>query len=325
MFLKRLAVHVIALALMPYDLLCTTQAQTQADMKPPVTPERIARDLRTIESAAGSHATGDELGKLWEQLASDYLHEMDFYQAEEAYNRALKLLRGSGTATVDYAMALDGLGSIYLVTGRLAESENCRRKAIAIFEAQGDRKTVDRLHRYLAGILLEERKYKEAENEASKATEGMLGQVRPDATDLVYAFIARGYARCYQRRCKEGLSDAEQAVDIVRAFVPPNSLAASVSWRTLGYMEWKTGDVAGAEEKMRRALQILSEKSELPYPLLVRARIVALRQYQQFLNETHRKAEARQLGDEIARLTREQTPLCSNCTVNVEGLSNAMH
>ena len=138
---------------------------------------------------------------------------------------------------------------------------------------------------------MEESKYKDAEREASKAIEEMLGQVKPDATDLVSAFIARGYARCHQRRCKEGLSDAEQAVDIIRASVRPNPVAAADSWRTLGYMEWKTGDVAGADEKMRKSLQILSDASDLPNPVMVAAHIVELGQYQQFLNETHRKAE----------------------------------
>jgi len=97
-WLKWIAVNVIALALTPSFLLCTTQAKTQADIKPPGTPERIAGELRAIESAAARHATDDELGKLWEQLASNYLHEMDLSRAEEAYDRALKLLRGSETA-----------------------------------------------------------------------------------------------------------------------------------------------------------------------------------------------------------------------------------
>ena len=85
-------------------------------------------------------------------------------------------------------------------------------------------------------------------------------------------------------------------------------------------MEWKTGDLAGADEKMRKALQILSEANDLPYPVAEGARIKVLNQYQRFLNETHRKAEARQVQDEMARLSRAQTPACRNCTVSVEGL-----
>ena len=324
MLLKRIAANVIALTLTPSFFLCTKLAVAQADMRPSNVTERIAGELRAIESAAAYHATDDELGKLWERLGSDYQYEMDFPRAEAAYNHALKLLRGSVAARGDYATALDGLGALYLLMGQTTESENCRRKALAIFDEEGDHKNVDMLHGDLAVILLEEGKYKDAEKEASKAIEGMLGQAKPDATDLISTLIARGYARCLQHRCKEGLSDAEQAVDIIRALVRPNSLAVAGSLRALGYMEWKTGDVAGADEKMRRALQILNETSDLPYPVLVSARIVALNQYQQFLNETHRKAEARQVVDEIARLSRAQTPACRNCTVNVEGLRNAL-
>jgi tetratricopeptide (TPR) repeat protein len=323
MLLKRIVTNVIALALTPSFLLCTTQAEAQADVRPPITPERATRELRAIESAAAHHATDDELGKLWARLASDYLAEMDLPRAEQAYNHALKLLRGSVAAQHDYAVALDSLGAFYRLTDQMAESENCLRKALAIFLEEGDRKSVAILHGALAVTLLKEGKYKDAENEASKAIEGFLGQATPDAADLVSAFISRGYARCLQRRCKEGLSDAQQAVDVVQALAQPNLLVAAASWRALAYMEWKTGDVAGADEKMQRALQILSETSDLPYQTLVSARIVALSQYQVFLNETHRKEEARRVGDEIAGLTREQTPVCRNCTVNVEGLSNA--
>jgi tetratricopeptide (TPR) repeat protein len=143
MLLKRIAANVVALALTSSLLLCTRLAVAQADMSPPVTPERTAGELRAIESAAARHATDDELGKLWEQLASDYQYEMDLPRAEEAHNHALKLLRGSVAARGDYAAALDDLGGLYLLTGQMAESENCRRKALAIFDEEGDRKNVD--------------------------------------------------------------------------------------------------------------------------------------------------------------------------------------
>lgn len=92
-------------------------------------------------------------------------------------------------------------------------------------------------------------------------------------------------------------------------------------------MEWKSGgDVAGCDEKMRRTLAILSDKnSAVAHPALVDTRIWALREYEQFLAATHRKAEALQAEDEIARLTREQTPVCRNCSVNVAGLTKAVN
>jgi tetratricopeptide (TPR) repeat protein len=324
MLLKRIRANVIALALTPSFLLCTTQSEGQADMKPPVTPERIASELTVIESAAARHATADELGTLWAQLASDYHDELDIPRAEEAYDHALKLLRGSVMERHNYAVALDGLGALYLLKRQFSDSAICRRKALAIFEAEGDRKNVLALHGNLALSMLREGTYSEAEKEASEAIEGMAGQASANDTQLATVFITRSYARCFQHRCKDGLSDAQQAVDIDRAYLRTNPLEAAASWTALGYMEWKTGDVAGADENMRRAFQILSEKSNLPYTGLLWARIEAMMQYQQFLNETHRKAEARQVGAEMARLAREQRSVCGNCSVNVEALSNAL-
>lgn len=321
MLLNRIATNKIALPLTVSFLLCTRLSLAQAETRPMAISERAESELRAIQSAVARHATEDELGKLWGQLASDYLNELEMPQAEQAYDHALNLLSKSVAARHDYALALDGLGTLYGQIGRMAESENCHRKALAIFDAEGDLTYSLALHANLAVLMQNEGRSKDAEKEASIAIEGMLGQARSDASDLTSAFIARGYARCRQRRCKEGLSDADQAVDIVRAYLPPNSLLAASSWSALGYMQWKTGDRAGAEEKMRRALQILSDKSDLPYPVLVAARIRTLGQYQQFLNETRRKQEAQQIGDERARLKREQAPVCKNCTVNVKGLS----
>lgn len=319
---RRIEVSVFGLALTASLLLCLERGGAQTDMVSSINSARIDGQLRAIENAVGRRATNDELGKLWEQLASDYLDEMDVPQAEEAYGRALKLLHGSVASRSSYAAALDGLGALYLLTEQTAASENCRRKALAIFNDEGDRQNANRVHADLAVSLLKEGKYKEAEEEASKAIEGMLGQAEANLNDLNSALLTRGYARCSQRRCKEGLPDTEQAIDNLRAFAKPNSLMAASSWDALGYMQWKTGDLLRADETMRKALQILSEANDLRNPAVVAARIKVMNQYQQFLKQTHRKVEARQMQAEMARLSIAQTPVCKNCTVNIEGLRN---
>lgn len=320
--LHKRIVSIVALALPLSRLLCSTLAAAQA----PMTQERIQAVLREIESATARHATDDQLGELWGVLGADYREEMQISRAEAAYDHALKLLHGSLTARRSYAAVLDGYASLYLLTGQTAEAENSRRKALAIFDAEGDRMNSLALHGSLAMILLEEGKFKDAEKQSSVEIEGLLGQEKSYAAELVFALNVRSYARCLQRRCKDGLSDATQALDIVQAYLPQNSVAAASSWSAVGYMEWKSGDLAGCDEKMQKALQILDDNnSDIPYPELLDTRIWALKEYQQFLSGTHRKAEAQQAEDEIARLTRQQTPVCRNCTVNVDALASAPH
>lgn len=325
MLSKRIAT-LVALTLLLSVWLCSKHAAAQAVPPPPATPQRIQAELKAIESAAARNATDDELGSLWGLLASDYRDEMDLSRAEEAYGHSLTLLRRSATAQRSYAAVLDSMASLYLLKGQPAESENCRRKALAIFDALGDRQNSLALHGSLAATLLKEDKFKEAEKEASQAIDVTAGQTQY-ASDLVFDLIVRAFARCLQHRCNDGLSDAKQAVAIAQASLRPKSIAAASSWSALGYMEWKSsGDVAGCDAKMRRALQILSENNDdVPDPTLLDTRIWALREYQQFLSGTHRKDEARQAENEIVRLTQAQTPVCRNCTVNAEALTNAFH
>lgn len=301
-------------------------APAQANPNSPATPQRIEAELKAIETAAAHHATDDQLGELWGLLAVDYQDEMDFPRAQQAYDRSLKLLRGSVTARRSYAAILDSLASLYALTDQLPEAENCRRKALAIYESEGDLMDSLALHGNLSATLLKEGKLKDAESEASQEIEGISGHPEPYAAALVLALNTRSYARCLQHRCDEGLSDARHALEIAQSFLSPNSLAAASSWSVLGYMEWKSGgDVAGCDEKMRKALQLLSDQnSEVPHPALVDTRIWVLKEYQQVLAATHRKAEARQIEAEMARLKQDHAPICTNCTVNVDGLTKSL-
>jgi len=119
----------------------TVLAQRSTEM---MLRDRIAANRQKIESAASWHATEEQLGGLWLQLAYDYQDVVDIPHAEKAYSRSLTLLRSSSRQKL-YAIALDGLASLYMGTGRVKESETCQRKALAIFEALGDQAGIARI------------------------------------------------------------------------------------------------------------------------------------------------------------------------------------
>ena len=69
------------------------------------------------------------------------------------------------------------------------------------------------------------------------------------------------------------------------------------------------------------ALELLHQKTNMPYPMLVDAQLKVLTSYTNFLKATHQKSMAKQMENEITRLKDEQTPVCKNCTVNVMTLA----
>jgi tetratricopeptide (TPR) repeat protein len=303
-------------------LLCGGLAWSQNEARQAATPERIAEEVKKIEDAASWHATTDQLGILWGWLAADYQEMADVQRAEKAYTHALALLHESRSAQRSYASALDGLGALYLETGRMAESENCRRKALAILEAEGDSFGVSAVHGHLGINLAREGRYKDAEREASEALAGMLGRKDANAGEVVSVLITRAYARCIEHHCADGLADAKQAMEMIRAIFPADSLEAAAALIALGYALWKTGDEDGGGDAMRESLRLLREKTDVPQAALAGSRLDALREYALYLHQTHRKDEQRQVEREIAQIQSAQPQVCHACTVSVVGLAN---
>lgn len=313
----------MSLLAVPLFLLCGPRAWTQMNERPHATPERIAAELKQIETASAK-ATGDQLGIRWALLGFDYQDVGDVQRAEEAYGRALKLLGGSSSAPRSYAIALDGLASLYIETGRAAESETCLRKAIAVLERIGDQTTASIFYGRLGQSLLGQHKYKAAEPEFSMAVKGVEGAESVHPRVLVSFILGQAYSKCFQHRCAEGLADAKRGMEIVGRVLPSDSIEAVMAWMTLGYMLWKTGDFAGGGESMRVGLRVLSEKKDMTPATHALTRSGALSEYAQYLKATHRKAEAKQVEREIASLRSVQERSCNGCTVNVVGLSNAL-
>jgi tetratricopeptide (TPR) repeat protein len=294
-----------------------TQATAQADE---TLRDRIQAYRLKIDTAASWHATDDQLGLVWLQLASDYEDEFDFQRSEEAHARSLKLLKNSPIQT-HYAMALNNLGSFYLITDRLKEAENCRRKALAVYEELGDQAGTARARIGFAIVLLHERKYSQSEDETEKALKSLQEQKEPNLGDVAAGLISSSYVKCFQGRCDEGLVAARQAMDLVHAAVPKNALIVAAALLALGFEQWKTGAIADGDMTMREALEELRNGKNIPQPLLVDTQLKALGRYADFLKATHQKASAKQVENEIVRLKGEQTPFCKDCTVNVTALA----
>lgn len=294
-----------------------TQTITRADE---ILRDRITANRQKINTAASWHATDDQLGEVWLQVASDYADEFDFPRSEEAFGHSLKLLRTSPEQT-HYAAALDNLGSLYLVTERFKESESCRRKALAIYEGLGDEAGASRVRIGLSIVLVHEHRFAESEEESAKALKSLQEQKEPDKYVLMAGLISSSYAKCFQNRCDEGLIAASQAVTLVRAMSTKDPRVEVAALMALGFEQWKTGSEQDGEKTMREALEQLRQGKNLPQAMLVDAQLKVLAGYANYLKATHQKASAKQMESVITRLKGEQTAPCRDCVVNVMALS----
>lgn len=303
---------VLALAIVGCVMCSVVHAQAQPSQ---AATERIELLRSRIKAAQDRHAGPAEVGVLWLKLGNRYQDQLDLASAEDAFVHALRLLQALGTQAA-YADALDGLGSVYMEMGRLSEAPACLKKSLAIYETLQDHARAAAVHDALAMIFLDEKQFREAEEESAKGLAELQWLAMPNVEELASAYLTHSYAVCYQGRCEEALKDTSRAMEIVKGKLAANSVDVAAVWRARGLAEWKAGFPAEGERSMEEALRIVHSRTDWPTLLRVSGEVGVLRQYAALLKESNRKQEAKQVEAQIALVEGDAPHPCSDCTVN---------
>ncbi len=186
-------------------------AQTP-DAQIPSSQARIAQDLEVIRIGEQQHLPPAKQAALWEQLALQYESATEFLKAEDAYLRALRLLKNAPSARAEYAFTLDNLSSFYMIYRRLDDAESTRKQAIKVRQKLGSPAETGQSEVHLADIALLRRQYKKAERLTLHGLQMMESSSNPPRAGVLSAFITLTFARCSRGHCGEGLMNAKQAV-----------------------------------------------------------------------------------------------------------------
>lgn len=291
-----------------------------ADDHIPSSQVQIARDLETIRTAELHHPPPLQEAILWAQLALDYHLGAEFLKAEDAYLRALRLLKSEPSARAEYAYVLDNLSSLYLIYGRLDDAESVRKQAIKVRQKLGNPAACAESEVHLADIMMRRRQYKKAERLALKGLQTMESSPKPPQAGIFTALITLTYAQCSQGQCGKGLISAKQAATFANKNFESESAPNGFALETLGFAEWKTGALQDGERDMRQAVQILRKALSMNDPRVAGAMV----QYQSYLIQAHRPAEAQEIHEQVTRMSRQAGVYCQGCTVSVYSLSNTL-
>ena len=282
--------------------------------------ERIAHDLESIRAGEQQHLPPAQQAVLWEQLALEYhLLGTDFQKAEDAYLRALHLEKTVPSARAHYAATLDNLSSLYLIYGRLDDAESARKQAIKVRQKLGTSAGNAESEVHLADIALVRRQFKKAERIAQHGLRLMESSSNPPRTGILSALITLTYARCFRGHCEEGLMNAKQAIAFADTHFQSESTAHGFALETLGFAEWKSGAPQDGERNMLKSIELLRAGLAPADPRLAGA----LLQYQAYLVEAHRSAEAQEIREQVKRMTSQAGAYCQGC-VSVYTLSNTL-
>jgi tetratricopeptide (TPR) repeat protein len=307
--------HLIAL-IVSVGVVC---AQTP-DAHIPSSQVRIAHDLELIRIGEQQHLPPAQQAVLWEQLALEYHVATEFLKAEDAYLRALHLLKTAPSARPQYASTLDNLSSLYLIYGRADDAESARKQAIKVRQKLGTPADNGESEVHLADIAIVRHQFKKAERLALHGLQVMESSSNPPRVGILSAFITLTYARCSRGHTEEGLRNAKQAVAFANTHFQSESTAHGFALETLGYAEWKSGAPQDGERTMLQSIQLLRTTLAPADPRLAGA----LLQYQAYLVEAHRPAEAQEIREQVTRMTSQAGVYCQGCAVSVYSLSNTL-
>jgi tetratricopeptide (TPR) repeat protein len=278
--------------------------------------QRIALEVEAAREQEQSGVEPLKLGRLWAQLASDYESEAEYAKSEGAYNRALRYLEAS-PEKIDYAVVLDNLGSLYVLLRNYDSAERCRKHALAVQEAIGNKLEIARGEALLAEVHLGVHKYKEARREALDGYTGMVALRDPDTSQVLSTLVTLIYSECSMGDCASALKHAREARSLADGAFAADSLEVGQSHLALGFAEWKNGIEDGPDEEMRAGIEIMRLRTSAGHPYV----LSALEQYRRYLESVHRKDEAREIAQEVAQSQGVGKKPCSTCTVSVYGLA----
>jgi tetratricopeptide (TPR) repeat protein len=298
---------------------CPTAVNGQVRQQRSATPSlRISNLQKQIKTEDAAHASAQQLAALWIALAGTYEEIVDLESAEDSFAHAIRLLRGTGAKDL-YGRALGGIATIYYATGRPKTAERCLRQAVELEHTAGDSTAEAIIRGDLALALIVERKYAEAEKQASEALHLLEAQSDPSVVETILVYLTRSRAICGMRRCAEALQDVDRAETLAVSKIGADPAAVITIAAVRAMEQFRSGAVEQGERTIQQALRVVDSRTDLPASFQIRLRVRLLEDYSQLLGSSHRKRERKSVEEEITR-AQAQLPGCNGCTMSAASL-----
>lgn len=242
---------------------------------------QIVVDEAAIRQAEAAHATSDRLSRAYLHLGRLYQDVAQWDRAEAALEHAVSLARHSPVPSEDLAEALGQLGSLHVEMGKLRDSEKEELESLKMRQDLGDRLQIARSQSDLSTLYLVKQKFVKARDLARLALAEFDTNVKAGALDRISIRFALSEALCSIKDCPSAIPVLKVAMTEAKATMRPEDFPVGLSNFLLGYAYWKSGDMAEAEEYLKRGTDLMSIQLGWGHPAYLRA----LKTYARFLHE----------------------------------------
>ena len=265
--------------------------------------------IRLIDSGA-LDALDD--GRAWILIGLCREEQGRYSEAQHALETAVPMLRDRQAAR-DYASVLDDFGHLFRTMGRLDESVEMRKKAIAAFQEIGDRNGLARAYFNMASLDLDRRKMGDCKRHIAMALDEIAHGANLDEDDLAAGYSIRAQLALHHREFKEGVDDDEKALTLWQHAHGENHPATGWGYVLLSWAYEEAGRREEALTRAREGVAILERAVGTKNPTYLHAEVI----YAGLLDRAGDRAQATEMrtaaNEALLELNRRQ---CAGCTVS---------
>ena len=248
-------------------------------------------------------------------LALQNLGNLD--EARRSYESAIKILRVLPDQKIQYANALDNLGSLEADNGQLKESKEARIRAMELYESAGDHGGVARIASTLAVVELALGSRREARHYLAEASHQQAQITTPDPRNLAWMFGAECLVDEADGDFQAAFDRINRVIDLWTHQYGSNYYLLASAYSIRGRLYHVLGDDLLAEEDLQRSLVLLADNDEGNTKLYFFVEIM----YARVLRSSGKKDDASRMeSDARAALERMRHRQCAGCTISAEGI-----
>jgi tetratricopeptide (TPR) repeat protein len=277
--------------------------------------ETLQRVEPFLEAGAG-RADAATIGIAWNIRGLAWQNLDDFDQARRSYEKAISILRGLPDQRVQYASAVDNLGSLDRDLGQMSESKSLETQAKKLFEQENNHAGVARISSNLALSAIVQGRIKDARRYLAVAFKEEDLLPAPNNADLAEMHSVQCLLKGHERDFAGALASIDQAIRLWADHYGPRYYLLAAGYSLRGQVDGRLGNRQNALADLQRALVLLrvtDGSGSRAYFLTELAHAHALR-------DAGSKTQASQLETEarisLADLRRRQ---CDGCTVSAAG------
>jgi tetratricopeptide (TPR) repeat protein len=217
-------------------------------------PVQAVEKLHALLEARALDAFGT--GKAWNILGLAYGDEGELQLARRAYEESIRILEHLPN-TRDYAMALDGMGAVYVAAGDFQAADKLRVKALGLYEQAGDHGGIALAATSLAASAFRQNKMSRGDGYMARALKEARVATDLDGEDRAAIVSLEGWKAVHDGEFRTGVAKYRQALDLCRKADGEEHPSTGWARVLLGEADESAGELSSALAELKQGVDTL--------------------------------------------------------------------